>query len=151
MAIGIIMSVVMFVTWYIFRGFLPTESIREFVEPFGLLNRWLYLAVFIYWVTFNSLLEEYLFRWFIFEKASSLTNDFAAVFISSLAFTSHHVFGVSKMLPDWGAILASLGVFTGGFVWSLLYKKHRSIWPCYISHVIVDITLFGIAAFILFG
>jgi hypothetical protein len=29
--------------------------------------------------------------------------------------------------------------------------RHRSIWPSYVSHVIVDITMFGIGAYILFA
>lgn len=149
-SLGVIMSIVIVAAWLLFGGLLDKHQIRGFVEPFGLLNPWLFLAAFLYWVTLNSLLEEYLFRWFVFEKAEGLFNSRIALFISALSFTSHHFFGTLAMFPLFAVILATLGVFSGGFVWSLLYVKHRSIWPCYVSHVIVDVTMFGIGGYILF-
>ena len=148
--LGIIMSIVIIVTWLIFGSRLEYGEIRDFVEPFGLLNPLLYLGAFLYWVTLNSLLEEYLFRWFIFEKSEVLVNTRLALVISAIAFTSHHFFGVMQMFPLFAVVLASAGVFASGFVWSLLYLKHTSIWPCYVSHVIVDVTMFGIGTYILF-
>ena len=149
--LGIAMSAGMFVAWIFSRDYLQPDEIKAFVEPFGLLNPWLYLAAFIYWFTFNSLLEEYLFRWFIFEKCETLVGGKWAIVLASLAFTSHHVFGTLEMFPLWAVILASIGIFSGGAIWSLLYLRHRSIWPSYISHVIVDITMFGIGGYILFA
>ncbi len=149
--LGIAMSVVMFIAWILAQDSLDNSEIRGYVEPFGLLNPWLYFAAFVYWFTFNSLLEEYLFRWFIFEKFETFVSGKWAVVLASLAFTSHHVFGSAAMFPWWAITLASIGVFTGGVMWSWLYLRHRSIWPSYVSHVIVDITMFGIGAYILFA
>ena len=56
-----------------------------------------------------------------------------------------------KVKNRWAIILGSLGVFCGGVIWSWLYLRYRSIWPCYVSHAIVDVTMFGIGAYILFS
>lgn len=148
--LGLAMSAVMFIAWIIARGSIDNNAIRGFIEPFGLLNPWLYFAAMIYWIGFNSLLEEYLFRWFIFEKFETFVGGKWAVLLASLAFTAHHIFGTAAMLPWWAVALASLGVFTGGIIWSGLYLRHRSIWPSYISHAIVDVMMFSIGAYILF-
>jgi membrane protease YdiL (CAAX protease family) len=149
--LGVGMSAVMFVAWWLARGELDSEQIRGFVEPFGLLNPWLYFAAFCYWVLFNSVMEEYLFRWFIFEKFESFVSGRVAVVLAALVFTAHHLFGMWSMFPLWAALLGSLGVFCGGVIWSGLYLRYRSIWPGYLSHAIVDVTMFGIGAYILFS
>ena len=149
--LGVGMSAVMFVAWWLARGELDSEQIRGFVEPFGLLNPWLYFAAFCYWVLFNSVMEEYLFRWFIFEKFESFVSGRVAVVLAALAFTVHHLFGMWSMFPLWAAPLGSLGVFCGGVICSVLYLRYRSIWPGYLSHAIVDVTMFGIGAYILFS
>ena len=47
--------------------------------------------------------------------------------------------------------LCSFGIFLGGAIWSGLYVKYRSIWPCYLSHAIVDLCVFAIGAWMMFG
>jgi hypothetical protein len=74
-----------------------------------------------------------------------------AVFASAAIFTAHHVIAVSQYLDPLHTILASAGVFAGGLVWSWLYLRYRSIWPCWISHVLADIAVFGIGWYLLFS
>jgi membrane protease YdiL (CAAX protease family) len=42
-------------------------------------------------------------------------------------------------------------VFTGGAIWSWLYVRYRSIWPGYLSHAIVDVAVFAVGWWIIFG
>ena len=44
-----------------------------------------------------------------------------------------------------------LGVMIGGLVWSWMYMRYRSIWPGWVSHAIVDVAVFGVGAWVLFG
>ena len=48
-------------------------------------------------------------------------------------------------------VLASLGVFVGGACWSWLYLRYRSVWPCYVSHAIVDVPIFVLGYRLIFG
>jgi membrane protease YdiL (CAAX protease family) len=41
-------------------------------------------------------------------------------------------------------------VFIGGCVWSWCFLRFRSIWPGYVSHVIVDVAVFAVGYLILF-
>jgi len=117
----------------------------------GLNNRGVYLVGALYWITLNSLMEEYVWRWFVFRKFEILFGGRMAVVASALGFTLHHVVALSNYF-DWGlTLICSLGVFIGGTVWSLLYLRYQSVWPCYVSHAIVDVPIFVIGYFLIFG
>ena len=149
--LGVGMGLVMLAAWWLLGDNLDPNEIKAYVEPFGLLNPWMYFALFCYWVLINSIMEEYLFRWFIFEKFETFVSGKVAVILSGLVFTIHHFIGVMVMFPLPLALLASFGVFCGGAIWSWIYLRYRSIWPCYLSHAIVDVVMFGIGAYILFS
>lgn len=110
-----------------------------------------YLAAAAYWILVNSVLEEYVYRWFIFRRCEALLPPLAAVAASGLCFTLHHVIAL-KVQFDWNVtVLASVGIFVGGAMWSWLYLRYRSIWPAYLSHAIVDVVVFAVGWRIIFG
>ena len=138
------------------RQWIEPAVIRATLEPFGLTTPHVYLGAVAYWVLFNSLVEEVVFRWFLASKGEALFHGhrFAtlfAVLLSAACFTGHHIIAMAAYF-DWRVtLIGSLGVFVGGAVWSALYLRYRSIWVPYISHAIVDIAVFGIGAVLLFG
>ncbi len=125
--------------------------LRAEVREMGLNTLIPYLAGAAGWTFVNSLMEEYVYRWFIFRQCESLVKGSAAVLASAAIFTAHHVIAVSQYLDPLFTILASAGVFAGGLVWSWLYLRYRSIWPCWVSHVLADIAVFGVGWWLLFG
>jgi membrane protease YdiL (CAAX protease family) len=138
---------------YLFIGpFLLDEStMRRELSVIGLDNPFLYIGAALYWILINSVLEEYLWRWFVFSKCAILAGPKAGILLSALFFTLHHYFALGVYLDRLAALLCSLGVFVGGVIWSWLYARYQSIWPAYVSHAIVDLAIFGIGAYILFG
>ena len=117
----------------------------------GLDQPGLYILAAVYWITLNSLMEEYVWRWFVFRQCERLAGGVAGVLCSALAFTLHHVVALSGQVT-WGlTLLGSLGVFTGGAIWSALYLRCRSVWPCYVSHAIVDAPIFLIGWWLIQG
>ena len=74
-----------------------------------------------------------------------------AVLASAACFTVHHVTALQAQF-DWKVtLLASLGVFIGGAIWSWMYGRYRSVWPGYLSHAIVDVAIYVIGWGIIFG
>jgi hypothetical protein len=130
---------------------LNTASLTERAARTGLNQPSLYLAGAFYWITLNSLMEEYLWRWFVFRKFEILLGSQPAVIAAALAFTAHHVIALAAQF-DWRiTTLGSIGVFTGGATWSWLYLRYRSVWPCYFSHAIVDVPIFIIGWHLIFN
>lgn len=98
-----------------------------------------------YWTFLNSLLEEYVWRWFVGAQAEALLGRRAGVALAALLFSAHHFVAVAAYAPLGTAALASAGVFAAGAVWSWLYARTGSIWAAYLSHVLADVAVFAVA------
>lgn len=129
---------------------MDLAPLRTEVQEMGLNTALPYLTGAACWTFVNSLMEEYVYRWFIFRQCEVLMRGPAAVVVSAAIFTAHHVIAVSQYLDLLLTILASAGVFAGGVIWSWLYMRYRSIWPCWLSHVLADIAVFGVGWWLLF-
>ena len=149
---GIVVSAIIVAgAWVVGVQHMDLAPLRAEVREMGLNTAVPYLAGAAGWTFVNSLMEEYVYRWFIFRQCETLMKGTAAVFASAAIFTAHHIIAVGQYLDPALAILASAGVFAGGLMWSWLYLRYRSIWPCWISHVLADIAVFGIGWYVLFG
>ena len=150
---GIIMSTIILLTWTFFGSTVDAESLINQIEPTGLSDFNIYLGGMIYWIFFNSLLEEYVFRWFITTKGVELfDNEIGGIILSAFLFTLHH--GVALHIFGfvwWQTILACLGLLSAAAVWSWLYLKYKSVLVCWLSHAICDVAVFGIGYVLIFG
>ena len=132
-------------------GAIHPEKIAARAAQTGLNHFGVYLGSAMGWITLNSLMEEYVWRWFVFRKFEVLLGGKLAVPAAALAFTAHHVIVLAAQF-DWPiAVLGSCGVFIGGAAWSWLYLWYRSIWPGYVSHAIADAAIFIIGYRLIFG
>jgi len=130
---------------------IDKEFLVEKLRDVGLGNKWLYFGAMMYWILVNSLLEEFVWRWFVTERFAKLVRSAAAIALSALCFTLHHTLAMSIYLSPLTNAAASVGVFTGGVIFSWLFVRYKSIWPPYIAHVFADIAIFGIGYIMLFG
>lgn len=134
------------------REMLDPSVFSEMIADNGLDQPWTYAGMAVYICLVNSLLEEYVWRWFVFRQIERLAPPLPAVLLSAGAFTLHHTIIVQTQFGNWGlTALASAGVFVGGAMWSALYLRHRSIWSPWLSHLVVDIAIFLIGARLVFG
>lgn len=105
--------------------------------------RFVVLAAFV--VVAHSLLEEYYWRWFVFGRLRLLMARNPAIVLSSLAFMGHHVIVLYVYLPGrflTAALPFALGIAVGGAVWAWLYERSGSIWPAWLSHLLIDAAIF---------
>ena len=146
------MSVLILLTWFMVGDKIDGSLLRDAVEPVGLLDVRLYIGGVIYWTVLNSLLEEYVFRWFLVVKSEALVGTGTpAILLSAFIFVIHHTFALLFFgFPWWANLLASVSLFIGGAIFSWLYIRYRSVWMPYIAHAICDIAVFSIGAMIIF-
>lgn len=133
----------------VFRTDMSALSIE--LDTMGLAQPSAYLLAALGWTVVNSLVEEYVYRWFILGQCKRLLPPAAAIVASAVIFTAHHVIALSTYLPGHLTAIGSLGVFLGGVLWAALYGRYRSIWPGWLSHVIADAAIFAIGWGLLFG
>lgn len=124
---------------------------RNKMLEIGLASPVAYIGGAAYWILINSVLEEYVWRWFVVKKCEAICSAKIAIMLSALFFTLHHIVALAGYMDASAVILCAIGVFTGGVVWSYMYMRYRSIWPGYVSHAIVDLCIFLIGAEMLYS
>jgi membrane protease YdiL (CAAX protease family) len=90
------------------------------------------------------LLEEYYWRWFVFGTLQRLVPLAAALLLSAGAFAANHAIILAAYFPEHVLTMAlplSGCVAIGGLVWAWLYHQSGSIYPVWLSHLIIDVAL----------
>ena len=146
------MASIIIITWMLFENSLDIEKMVVTLESKGLSSLNLYILGMLYWIFINSLLEEYVFRWFITTKGSILfRSESMGILFSAMLFTLHHSLALHFFgFIWWQTVIASFGLLTAAAIWSWLYIKYKSIWVCWLSHAICDVVVFTIGYLILF-
>lgn len=148
---GALIFAVIVSAYLLFGHWIETDAMAEQIEAVGLGGASVFLLAALYWCTINSILEEYVWRWFVFTRCEALMPRFAAVAAAGFLFTIHHVVALGFYF-DWRVtLLGSVGVFIGGTTWSWLYLRWRNLYAAYVSHVFADIAVFGIGWYLVFG
>lgn len=159
LGVGLILGLAIFaVIWLVYltigTALVDPEQVRTMAAANGIDKIVPYLGLVLTLTFVNALLEEYVWRWFVYtkcEKVAPQLRGWIAVILSAFLFTVHHIIALTAQMDLGPALLASLGVFIGGVAWSWCYRRYGSIWPGYISHIFADLGVFSVGAMILFG
>jgi membrane protease YdiL (CAAX protease family) len=134
------------------QQWIDVDVARSRAATMGLLNPWLFAAFAVYFTFVNALVEEYIWRWFVYRKCEVLVSGGWAIALAALCFTLHHVISLFGFTGNWGiTVLGSIGVFVAGAIWSGCYLRYQSLWICYISHAWADLAIAIVAWQILFA
>ena len=148
---GILIFLAVGIIFLIFGDTLDVDLMKQVIGGTGLLNPHIFLLGVFYWITVNSLVEEFVFRQFIGDRILEFTGrESVTVLLSAAIFTLHHTVLLGYYFEPWQNVISSIGIFIAGAIWSLLWLRHRSLFVCWISHAIADVAVFGIAYVILF-
>ena len=144
LGLGVTLSLLLVISYFIAKPILDIEELGASIRSVGLDSWSIVIPAILFWVFVNSIVEEYVYRWFITEQASTIFNGdpIKSATISVLSFTLHHVVAVALIAPFWLALLTGSAVGLGGVAFSWLYYRHSSIWPAWICHAVLDITVF---------
>ncbi|MBC8310598.1 MAG: CPBP family intramembrane metalloprotease [Planctomycetes bacterium] len=132
------MSAVIFFAYWIAKGSLVDQDAKQTIENLGITTPAKFLIFASAMSLGNSLMEEYVWRWFVFTKFKILVGAWPAILLSSFFFTVHHIVIMWDYGSIWLVIAGSLSLFVGGVIWGYLYNKYNSIWPSWICHVAAD-------------
>ncbi len=147
MMFGIILSAY----WLVGQFWIHPTDVRSKAEQVGLNHPNVYLFTALYFTLINSLLEEYIWRWFVGQQCEVLFQKTGALGFAALCFTLHHIIALTAYTGNWLVVaLGSFGVFAAGAIWSWCYLTYRSLWACYISHLLADLAIALIGWHLLF-
>jgi membrane protease YdiL (CAAX protease family) len=120
---------------------LDRAPLRAMADATGIATAAGYARMAVYIALVNSLLEEYVWRWFVYRRFERLMPSRIAVWASAAAFTLHHTVILAIHFSPAMTVIGSVAVFAAGAIWSWCYLRYRSIWPGYASHAIVDLAV----------
>lgn len=148
---GILIAAIIFLSyWFIGRSYVDPQALKNMAAEVGLDKPVVYLAMAVYWTTVNSVLEEYVWRWFVTRQFRRLLSPLWAIIASAIGFTLHHIVAMQLYFSLPIVALAAAGVFVGGVIWSWMYLRYQSIWPGYLSHAFADFAIFAIGYSLIF-
>lgn len=145
-----------FKAWFEASG--VSETVRQKMSGIGVASPVALVALGLFYSIIHSGLEEYYWRWFVFQGLKRILGlgrraVTLAVAISCLAFAAHHVlivgqfFGMAHPLT-W---ILSAAVACGGIIWAIQYHASGRLAGCWLSHGIVDAGIFVVAFDMVYG
>jgi membrane protease YdiL (CAAX protease family) len=151
---------VVLVLMLVYHLFLPdtlavqfTEKVQLKIQSMGLNSLGKFLALSIFYIFGHSLLEEYYWRWFVFDQLQQTLPPWRANLVASLGFMAHHVILLATFF-GWDSpltYLLSASVAVGGCFWAWLFNRPWGFRSAWLSHAIVDAGIFGLAISLIFG
>jgi uncharacterized protein len=129
------------------------QKVQAKVESTGLDSPIRFLALSLFYVAGHSFLEEYYWRWFVFDQLQQKMSMWIANLIAGLGFMAHHVVLLGTFF-GWDSMFTyvlSLSVAVGGMVWAWLFNRRWGFHAAWLSHAIVDAGIFALGMLILFA
>jgi uncharacterized protein len=155
--VGVILGLLMFGAilasyWYAGRYWLNIPDIRARVSQMGMNIPLMVFGFGTFQTLVNSLIEEYVWRWFVYRHCARLWTQRQAVWISAGFFTLHHIILLVAYCDDWRlVVVGAMAVFVAGLLWARCAKIYRSLLPSYLSHLAADLALQIVSWHILLG
>jgi uncharacterized protein len=151
--LGVLMFGLIFCSyWFVGRYLLNIADIRSRTSQMGINIPLMIFGFGTFQTLVNSLIEEYVWRWFVLRHCEILWPKRWAVFISAGFFTIHHVFLLLAYCDNLALVLVgSIAVFAAGIVWAISKQFYKSLIPSYLSHLAADLALQIASGHILMG
>ncbi len=120
------------------------ELMQRKVGAFGIDSAAKYFVLASFYSLFHSLLEEYYWRWFVFQQLERVVPLGVAIVVSGLAFTLHHIVVLAVYFHGQPWLIAAFAsaIAVGGFFWAWLFHRSGSIFDTWLSHLLIDAGLF---------
>lgn len=83
--------------------------------------------------------EEILFRGFLFKALVKEQGLVTAVAVSSITFGLGHIINLFTAADTLATLLQIINATAWGFLFTMVFCKSRSLWPCIIAHTLVDV------------
>ncbi|MDR7871256.1 MAG: type II CAAX endopeptidase family protein [Tissierellaceae bacterium] len=150
LGLGIGVYLIILGAYFILRSFINLDNIQDILLESLNVDKDNFIFVALYISFFNSLLEEFFFRGFIFLSLLKTSGRFNAYVISALAFAIYHV----AIMADWFNlslfILAMSGLFIGALIFNYLNEKNNNIYNSWLVHMFANFAI-NTVGFIMFG
>ncbi len=126
-------------------------QLREKIEFFGVNSIGTYFAWCIFLAGLHSLIEEFFWRWFVFETLLTIVSRPTAYGLAAFSFALHHYVICWQYVSPIGAIIFGTAVGVGGLIWCWMVNRQGTLAGAWLSHALVDAAIFVVGYQVLFA
>lgn len=147
--IGLASFMTIVAAFFLLREELSLNLIARQIAEGNVLTPATIIAVGFYIIFFNSLLEEFFFRGFIFLNLYELKHKKMAYLYSGILFGIYHIGIFKTWFNDQVIALSLMGLIVIGLVFGRLNTHNHNILNSWIAHALADlaIMLIGLSMF----
>ncbi len=150
LGLGVIIYGVIMIAYFIFELQLDLDKIRVILGENLKVNDQNFIWVALYIALFNSLLEEYFFRGFLFLGLKNVGFGIASSVLSAFLFAIYHVAIIGTWFEIGLFVLVMLGLFIGGLIFNALNDRNGNIYNSWLVHMFANFAI-NTVGLIMFG
>ncbi len=143
--VGIVLSLIYFSAYLIFKNFLDLSIIVENLNKSAKISAGNILLIGFFIVIFNSLLEEFFWRGFMFKELRSNFNSFLSHLLSGIGFSLHHMIFYFSWFSIWLFGIVTIGLIFYAIIMNFIFEKTKDLFSCWLVHAFVDVVQILIA------
>ena len=136
-------------SYFLLQGYIDADQIRESLMGKEGIDKQSFIFVAVYISLFNSFLEEYFFRGFIFQQLKQLNFQRFAYIFSSAAFAVYHVGIISGWFSVPMFVLMIGALFLAGIALDVFCHYTDSVLGSWIIHISANLAINTIGFMIL--
>ncbi len=149
LAAGLVCAALVLVTGYCFaERLINGEKIAGLLSSWGL-SASKHPAFLMYFIVFNSLVEELFWRGYLWHEYSKLYRPLSASLLISFFFIQYHILTVSLLFPPGAVLLFIPLIFAASLGWCYLRHKLGNVYAVVVSHLLADAGV--IAVYLVYG
>lgn len=147
--VGIGLAAIYLMNYLVIRQFLRGETIVSQLNQLASINKRNILFIGLYIILFNSILEEFFWRGFLFKELRELINPWMAHTLTGIGFSFHHIIFFIGWFELPFLMLATSGLIAFAIVMNFILERY-DLFSCWLIHGLVD-TVQVFIAFRIFG
>ncbi len=136
--IGITLAGIYLISFFIFQNYIDLQSIVSKLQETASINTTNIIFIGLYIIILNSLLEEYFWRGFLFNKLNKI-NPIIAYITTGIAFSFHHVMFYYNWFNITFFIIVTLGLTVYAIIMNYIFYKTKDLFSCWYVHIFADI------------
>ncbi len=147
---GVIFAAILFGGYYLLKSYIDLKPVYSELEGRLKITPMNFIYAALYITFFNSFIEEFFFRGFIFLNLYEEGYKILSYVFSSLLFAAYHVAIFKNWFSPVIFVISLVGLTVVALFFNLMNRKSKSIFNSWISHMLADCTIMVIG-FMMFG
>ena len=139
MLIGFILASIYVSSFLLFKDWLDLEIIVIKLHELISINISNLIFIGLYIVIVNSLLEEYFWRGFMFQKLRRLIRPGMAYLFTGIAFSFHHIMFYYNWFNMTFFLIVTIGLIVYAMIMNFIFERYKDLLSCWLVHSLVDI------------